>query len=697
MKGVSGKVPGLVGVAVLALALAGCSRIPGGGAEPADLDWAKIAGDDAETGFSAASQLTPDNAGRIGLAWYMDLDEGALEATPLAVDGTLYFTGARSNVYAVDAVTGKLKWDYDPEIGKHNPDKLKYSLPVNRGAAYDNGKVFAGTLDGRLIALDAKTGKLIWSADTVPADSMHTVTGAPRVFRGKVIIGNAGADWTMRGYVTAYDQESGKKVWRFYTAPGKPDDNAGDPAMERAASTWSGEWWKTGTGGTVWNGMTFDPEFNRIYIGTGNGGPYDPAFRNPQHLDNLYLASIVALDADTGKYVWHYQVNPAEAWDYKATANMIAATIAIDGKPRKVLMQAPTNGFFYVLDRESGKPISAAKLGKVTWAKGIDLKSGRPIEYPDIRYEKGHSDLWPGPLGAHNWQPMTYSPKTGLVYIPYMQMGMRYSTEGQGEGQGGEGANSYGSLTLTPLIVDKEDGKGALIAWDPVAQKARWKVQHDTMWNGGTLVTAGGLVFQGLQDGRFLAYDAANGKQLWSFDAHMGIIAAPSTYKVDGKQYVSVLAGTGSVLASWSKALKSGWKYRVHTTRLLTFALDGKADLPPSPPRDFSVSPVDDPAFVVDEAAAKRGRAVAGMYCTTCHGVGLDPAGNMSPDLRESGVVLDRDAFRLVAGKGQLAFRGMPRFAELSDADLEDLRAYIRQEARAAMAANKAREKSGGH
>jgi quinohemoprotein ethanol dehydrogenase len=323
--------------------------------------------------------------------------------------------------------SGKLLWKHEARVWEYNAAKMKYIFPLNRGCAYADGRVFSATTDGRLLALDAATGKLIWSVETVARDDKRYITGAPRVFNGKVIIGQGGGDSGSRGYVTAYDQRTGRQIWRFYTVPGSPEENQGDPVMEMAAKTWNGEWWKTGTGGTVWHGMTFDPEFNRVYIGTGNSGPYDPEKRSPGGGDNLFLASIVALDADTGRYVWHYQVNPREAWDYKATAGMISATMTIHGKPRHVLMQSPTNGFFYVIDRETGKLISAEKTGKVTWAERIDLGTGRPVEAKNIRYETGESVIWPWTGGTHNWMAMSYNPATRLVYIPYMQLGFRFT------------------------------------------------------------------------------------------------------------------------------------------------------------------------------------------------------------------------------------------------------------------------------
>ncbi|RYD93897.1 MAG: PQQ-dependent dehydrogenase, methanol/ethanol family, partial [Sphingomonadales bacterium] len=586
-------------------------------------------------------------------------------------------TGSYSTVYAVDARTGKTLWRYDPEVWKHNQTKLRWTLAANRGVAYEAGRLFVGTVDGRLVALDAKSGKMLWSVETVERDSKHTITGAPVVFKGKVVIGNGGADFNARGYVTAYDQATGKQAWRFYTVPGSPEENKGEPAMERAAATWSGEYWKTGTGGTAWNGLTYDPELDQLYIGTGNSGPYDPAVRSPGNGDNLYLVSIVAVNPDSGKYIWHYQQNPREAWDYKSTANMIATTLTIDGKPRKVLMQAPSNGFFYVLDRETGKLISAEKISKVTWASHIDLATGRPVEAPNIRYENGETIIWPGPFGAHNWQDMAFSPKTGLAYVPVMQLGARF-TKPLG------GATTSGiSLEVAPNI-DDDDFKGTLLAWDPVTQKARWKVRHDVMWNGGTLATAGNLVFQGTADGYVSGYDATTGQRLWHFYAGMGIIAPPVSYMAGGKQYVSVLTGFGNSNIFGAEKMDMGWKYSA-PRRLLTFAIGGKAKLSPSPPRGQKLQPVDDPALKLDEAQVQAGYKLFNMNCWSCHGLELHSTGGFAPDLRESMIALDRDSLWNVLHDGALLANGMPRFDAFTREQSDAIHAYIRADARAAM------------
>lgn len=657
-------------------------------------NWESVGGNSDESGFSRLSDINKKTVNHLGLAWSLALpgEKRALEATPLAVDGTLYFSGTLGEVYSVDAVSGKLNWKYDPELSKYAPERMASHYGANRGVAYAAGRIFVCTIDGRLVALAARTGKPVWSVNTLPPDLRYASSGAPRTFNGKVIIGNSGADFGARGYVTAYDQATGSQVWRFYTVPGTPAENAKDPAMARAAETWGGEYWKTGTGGTVWNGITFDPELNQIYIGTGNAGPYDPAIRSPGGGDTLYVASIVALNADTGKYLWHYQVNPREGWDYKATANMISATLTIDGKPRKVLMQAPTNGFFYVLDRVTGKLLSAEKTGKVTWADRIDLKSGRPVEMPNIRYETGESVMWPSFFGTHNWQPMSFNPDVGLVYIPFMQVGARYTKSGHPKAQ----EINFGGLTLALALEGPEDGKGSLLAWDPVLQEARWRVPLDTFWNGGTLSTAGDLVFQGTGGGEFAAYDAADGHKLWAFDAKHGIVGAPITYRAAGRQYVSVLVGYGGAIAASPDITQAGWKYGAQPRRLLTFALGGNAVLPPTPPRDMNTRAVDDDTLVIDEKAAAAGQKLYMSTCFYCHGSNLHSVG-VAPDLRESSIPLAIAGFRTVLKDGVLMKNGMPRFDKLSDDEIQQLYMYIRRGAREALGKREAsRDSSAG-
>jgi quinohemoprotein ethanol dehydrogenase len=435
--------------------------------------------------------------------------------------------------------------------------------------------------------------------------------------------------------------------------------------------------------------MTYDPEFNRIYLGVGNSGPYNPARRNPGGGDNLFVASIVALDADTGKYVWHYQENPNESWDYKATPNMITATLMLAGKPRKVLMQAATNGFFYVIDRENGRLISAEKTGKVNWASGYDLKTGRPIEMPGIRYQEHSVTLWPGSTGAHNFQAMAYSAKTGLAYIPYMKASTTYSTKMRPTDF------PYMGVALDNVRHDPDDGTGALIGWDPIAQKAKWSVKRPYAWNGGTLATAGNLVFQGTADGYFEAYDAASGKRLWRFNAGLGIISSPMSWSANGRQYVSVLVGWGGSAAAASDLLDVGWKYGLQPRRLLTFALGGTKKLPPSPPRDMKVHAVDDPAIVLNEADVRAGRGMTFM-CGACHGMQFRAGGAPGPDLRESALALSEDNLWEVVHNGSLKERGMPAFGMLPRAQIHQLWSALRAASREALGTRKPPADGGG-
>ena len=644
-------------------------------------NWTTHGGDVDETNYSRLDQIGSANVGRLGLAWYRDLPgEVTLEATPLAVGGVLYFTGSYADVYAVDGVTGKLRWKFDPLTWKYFPQKMLFGFAANRGVAYAHGRIFSAAQDGRLFALDARTGKVLWTVETTAPNSTHGITGAPCVFDGKVVIGNSGADIgaAERGYVTAYDQATGREVWRFYTVPGTAAQNRGHPALERAAATWRGEYWKTGTGGEVWDGITFDRKLNQIYIGTANPGPYDPAVRSPGGGDNLYTDSIVALNADTGRMVWYYQETPRDEWDYDATQQMTLADLVIDGKRRRVLMQAPKNGFFYVLDRRTGKLISAGKLGKVTWAKRIDIATGRPIEVKSSRYSRtGAAIVWPSSAGAHVWQAMAYDPQTGLVYIPYMQLGARFVL-----GKPQPGGVFVEGIGIKDYEAGPHDGKGALLAWNPVRQRRAWIHWHDTMFNGGALASAGGIVFQGAANGYLSAYEATTGRRLWRFNAGMGIIGAPITYSVAGRQYVSVLAGYGGTAAIWGRVMNVGWKF-AEPRRLLTFALGGKTALPPSPPPDLRVHALDVPSLKLDPAEVAAGHAIY-IACAACHGRNLVSTGGPAPDLRESRVALDPQSLWQVVHGGALIELGMPRFSMLTRKQVNDLYAYIRYGARQA-------------
>lgn len=641
-------------------------------------DWAAYGRTFSEQRFSPLDQINRSTVSRLKLAWTLDLDDvWNVSTAPVEVDGVIYFAAGYSVVHAVDVRSGKLLWKYDPKVdGK----KMRMAWG-SRGITYWNGKLYTGVQDGRLFALDAKTGSLVWETlTTTPGDNRY-ITGAPRVFNGKVIIGHGGADFGhVRGYVTAYDAETGTQAWRFYIVPGNPDDGFENAAMEAAAKTWTGQWWKYGGGGTAWNAMTYDPEFNRVYIGTGNGSPWNAKLRSPEGGDNLYLCSVVALDADTGEYLWHYQTTPGETWDFNSTMDIVLATAEIDGQPRKVLMHAPKNGFFYVIDRQTGKLISAEKLGKVTWAERVDMSTGRPVEIKGSRYEDGEALIWPGSGGMHNWQPMSYSPDTRLAYIPVRELPGYYNDEGR----------KASTWTMTPGDVlglkgffddvPKNAGSSSLLAWDPVQQKKAWSVETPGATSGGVLSTRGGLVFQGRADGKFQAHDASTGETLWSSDMGVGTQAPPITYEVDGKQYVSVLAGwAGGQMLLGTLSAQHGWVGREHPRRMLTYVLDGEATLPPTAAPSFA-KPIDDPAMQLDPAMVAKGRELYSS-CVICHGVSA-VAGGYAPDLRASPIPLSADAFKAVVQGGGLEARGMPRFEELSDDDLTAIRHYIRERSR---------------
>ncbi len=674
-----------LGLAAL-LAFSACDR-PKGEAPVVNAEgWPAIGGSALEQHYVKLTDIDASNVSRLGLAWSLDLDTSrGQEATPLLIDGTLYTTTAWSKVIAVDAVTGALKWQYDPEVPGETAVKACCDV-VNRGAAYFDGKIYSATLDGRLIALDAKTGKLVWSVETLDDVWPYTITGAPRIANGKVIIGNGGADLGARGYVTAYDAQSGKQVWRFYTVPGDPekgpDGAASDEVLKaKAAPTWTGSYWKYGGGGTVWDAIVYDPELNQLYLGVGNGSPWNHRIRSDGKGDNLFLTSIVALDPDTGKYLWHYQQNPGETWDFTATQPIILADLKIEGQDRKVLMQAPKNGFFYVIDRRTGKLISARNFVPTTWAKEIDLKTGRPIETANARYPDPEVGL-PGSPGAHSWQPMAYSPDTGLVYIPAQSIPFLYLEDKSFRFR--PGAWNLGiDMNAAPLPdtpeaikVAREALSGALIAWNPVTQTMAWKVDHQRPVNGGVLATAGNLVFQGQSSGILSAYDAVNGKELWRFDTQSGVVAAPMSYKIGDTQYLVVMAGYGGAMAL---ALPNFYEPRPRMQgRLLAFKLDGKAKLTEPPP----VAPLNITRETWPAVSVARGSALYADMCSGCHAAGAMSA-NVVPDLRRSGVLSDADAWRSVVIDGVLSGIGMVSFRNRLSADeAEQIRAYVQMQAR---------------
>ncbi len=665
---------------------------------PAAVDAGRLAAADTDSGnwlsygrtydeqrFSPLKKINAENVQQLGLAWSFDLDTAhrVQEATPLVIDGVMYVSSAWSKVFALNAATGERIWSYDPKVPGDAAVNACCDV-ANRGVAAWNGKIYVGTLDGRLIALDAATGKPVWEELTVDKNYRYTITGAPRVVKGKVLIGNGGAEMGVRGYVSAYDAETGKLVWRFYTVPGDPSKGFESPALEKAATTWSGEWWKLGGGGTVWDSIVYDPELDLVYIGTGNGSPWDREHRSPGGGDNLYLSSIVALKAETGEYVWHYQTTPGESWDFTATQPLMLANLKIGGADRKVIMQVPKNGFFYVLDRATGELISAKPVVPTTWATSVDLKTGRPVENPDARYGKTGKPFvsMPGPMGAHSWQPMAFNPQHGLVYVPINEAAFVYIPDKAFRATPlsfNVGADfGTGSLPIEDdkaMAGIKASTKGHLAAWDPVAQKEVWRVQYEHPWSGGALATAGDLVFAGSGSGEVSAYKADTGSKLWTGETQAGVLAAPMTYEVNGEQYVAVEVGWGGAFGLAAGPLALDSHVKGNSPRVLAFKIGGKWKLPaqePAAPRTLQPPPSTANVAVVAEGKARYHR-----FCGTCHGDSA-VSGGVLPDVRYSAALGNPDLWNQIVRDGALKSQGMVPFASvLSQSESDAVRAYV--------------------
>ncbi|MES2264634.1 MAG: PQQ-dependent dehydrogenase, methanol/ethanol family [Pseudomonadota bacterium] len=680
----------------LTMALAALTALTTGGAAiaaapakapaPASVNAARMASADKEAGnwmshgrtydeqrFSPLKRINDGNVGQLGLAWTakLDVDRG-VEATPIVVDGVMYTTGPFSIVYAYDARNGKLLWKYDPQVPRERAGDGCCDV-VNRGVAVWEGKVYLGSFDGRLIAIDARTGRKAWETDTViDRKRSYTITGAPRVVKGKVLIGNGGAEYGVRGYVSAFDAKSGKLAWRFFTVPGDPNLPPEDKAMAIARPTWFGDQYaEQGGGGTVWDAMAYDPKLNLLYIGVGNGSVWNRKMRSEGKGDNLFIASIVALNPDDGSYVWHYQQTPGDMWDYTSTQHIILADLPINGRTRKVLMQAPKNGFFYVLDRATGELLSAEKyFPGANWATHIDMKTGRPvIDEAKADWTQGPKRVAPGPFGAHNWHPMSFNPQTGLVYIPMQENMSLYAPDNEAKFNPRKGTFNLGAAAPKfpedpkTLQMIGASYKGKLLAWDPVRQKAAWSQDYRTMSNGGTLSTAGNLVFQGSADGRVLAYAADSGKKLWESPANTGVMAGPVTYEVEGEQYVTFMAGWGGSFPLMVGLASQNARVRPEA-RVLTYKLGGTATLP-APRNDVAPVP-QPPALTADAQTIDQGRGLFNATCANCHGMAA-VGGGVIPDLR----YLSAEKHGIFAGivAGALAYRGMPAFADMYTPD----------------------------
>ena len=647
-----------------------------------------------EQRYSPLTQINTGNVKDLGLAWYADINTDAKqEATPVIVDGVLYVSTNWSMVKAFNAKTGEKLWEFDPQVDRAEIGRISCCGTVNRGVAVWEGKVIASILDGRLVSLDAKTGRVIWSVQTTNLEDPHTITGTPRIANGKIFIGNAGAEYTVRGYIGAYDVRDGRQLWRFYTVPGNPNDpNNKDPEiLKRYAATWTGEWWKFGGGATAWDAIVYDPKTNLVYFGTGNGLSWSRSIRSPGGGDNLFVSSIIAVNADTGAYAWHYQISPGDEWDFDNTNPLMTADIMVKGRMRHVLMQAPKQAFFYIWDARTGELLSAEKFAPANWAFSIDLKTGRPVENPAVRYTVDKPAIvFPAALGAHNWHPMSFSPRTNLVYFSVTESTTAYASQDPATFQMKARANNTGINRGAAAALFKEEGapqqgniRSWLTAWNPTTQKEVWRAPNPVYGASGTMTTAGDLVFTGSAQGDFAAYNARTGQKLWTTIANARVEAAAASYMIDGVQYVAVLAGSsmpqGQVRTSPVSA---------NNSRLLVYKLGGTGSLP--------TTPFTPPGGAV--AAGGRGGAPAGptlnpplytgtnedfifgegLYATNCSGChGLNGGGGSAPDLRYSPLL------RVLAGwtavlNGSKIQGGMPSFREtLKAGEGDDIFHYI--------------------
>ncbi|MBV9903216.1 MAG: PQQ-dependent dehydrogenase, methanol/ethanol family, partial [Alphaproteobacteria bacterium] len=656
-------------------------------------DWLSYGRTYSEQRFSPLKDINTDNVKQLGVAWEFRTNTvRGLESTPIVSDGIMFVTGSWSKVWALDAKTGRQLWFYDPEV----PGQWgRYACcdVVNRGVAVWKGAVYVGTLDGRLVKLDAKTGKPVWDINTIDRNRPYSITGAPRIVKGMVLIGNGGAEYGTRGYLTAYDADTGRQLWRFFVVPGNPALPPENKAMADAMKTWKAagnrNWWDQGGGGAPWDSMSYDPELDLIYFGTGNGASWVRDLRSPGGGDNLYLSSIVAVHADTGELAWYYQTTPGDTWDFDSTSHLILADITINGVLRKVLMQAPKNGFFYVIDRTNGKLISAQPYTAITWAKGIDMATGRPIENPAARYARNPAVVIPGPVGAHNWQPMAFNPQTGLVYIPVIDGSFIFAKQHQlGFKPGAWNVSDFAQLgQIIAAGIAKGQipppAKGYIRAWDPVAQKMVWQVEMSGGWNSGMLTTAGGLVFGGGSDGNFAAYDAKTGNKLWAIDLKTGMSAPAITYTVDGEQYIAVAAAFGGSggLGATSDPNTALQKYHNNQGRIFAFRIGGNKTvqaIQPEIPADMAAPPTE----TVDPKLAAKGFTLFHQNCAVCHGVLMLSSGEV-PDLRMSSSEVWGQYENIVL-EGAYADNGMASFKDILNADdVKAIRAYALQQAQA--------------
>ena len=659
-------------------------RLDAAASEPGQ--WMMVGGTYDERHYSPLSQVNRDNVDKLALSWFADYDTNlSQQGTPLYIDGVIYVSTAWSKVYAFDARSGQPLWQYDPKTPKEIAIKVCCGI-VNRGIAAFEGKIYLGTLDGYLVAINAKTGQEEWRKLTVDADKQYTVTSAPRVIKGQVIIGNSGSEFGVRGYLGAYDARTGEDLWRVYTVPGNPELGFETPQMEMAAKTWSGNWWELGGGGTVWDAIVYDAVNNLVIFGTGNGTPWDQRVRDPNGGDNLFLASILAVNADTGEYAWHYQTTPGDTWDYDAMSPIMLLDLPFEGGQTRVVAQANKNGMFYVLEAATGKLLKADAFTLVNWNKGVDMTTGRPIEVPEARYDRDNIyNLAPGVQGGHGWHANAWNPETGLVYIAtqrayfVMRSAENFAANPQGTNLGIDMGASFVYLRDNPDA--PRDFVGYVSAWDPVAGKEVWRSEEHSGPTGGILSTAGGLVFSGAGNNtpEFRVFDTRTGEKLWSFDTQTGVVAAPITYELDGKQYVALSVGINA----------AGNYYAPNYSRLLVFGLDGTAALPE--PISFQAPQLNPPPLTASADEVARGQEQYNANCAICHGNGGAARGANFPNLLVSPMLHAQEGFDAIVLGGARQERGMVSFADrLQPADSAAIRAYLISRAQQALAAQQA-------
>ena len=618
-----------------------------------------------ELRFSTLTAVNRDTVARLGLAWYKDLgNRHRMQSTPLVIDGVLYFTDPWSVAYALDAVTGEEIWRFDPETDRRS---MRYSCcggAANRGLAAYKGRLYFATFDARLIAIDQATGEKVWDVDTghYPSHSPYTITGATRVVAGKVFIGQSSSEWGLRGYLSAYDADTGELAWRFFMVPGNPELGFEHPELEAAAETWGGNWWEFGGGGTPWNAMVYDAKYDQLLVGTGNGAPWPRKIRSPGGGDNLYLGGVIALDPHTGRMKWFYQMTPADNWDFNAAQDIALLDMEIDGEMRSVALQAPKNAFFYVLDRENGELLRANEYVRQNWATHIDMETGRPVENRDMQWDEAPQWVAPSNAGGHSWQPMSVDPGRGIAYFAAQDMSAYYMLPKEfvetGQWKLNEGSMSLGVEFGRPGVdgvPPMPEPKGYLKAFDPLTGEEAWVVQRATPYNGGVLATAGGVVFQGDNGGQFAAFDADDGSLLWEFDTLGAADSAPITYAVEGVQYVATLAA-------------GGVRNRYNDGRLLVFKLDGDVSIPLATAPDVDIP--EPPPLTASAEQLEEGRRHYNRVCVWCHGMGA--VGTVNADLRLM-TAETHQRFQAIVRGGLLRDSGMESFADAVTAEETDL------------------------